>query len=48
MLTGATPFLTGTTPGMQIPFNITAVTGITDVAGNPPNILGSPDRLVNY
>jgi hypothetical protein len=40
--------LTGTTPGMQIPFNITAVTGITDVAGNPPNILGSPDRLVNY
>src|SRR5205807_7395573 len=25
---------TGTTPGMQIPFNITGVTGITDVAGN--------------
>jgi hypothetical protein len=33
---------------MQIPFNITALNGITDVAGNPPNILGSPDRLVRY
>ena len=38
----------GTTPGMQIPFNITALNGINDVAGNPPNVLGSPDRLVDF
>jgi hypothetical protein len=38
----------GTTPGLQIPFNITALTLITDVAGNPPNVLGSSDRLVDY
>jgi len=41
---------TGTTPGMQIPFNITAMTGFVDTAspGNPPNVLGSADRLVDY
>jgi hypothetical protein len=39
---------TGTTPGLQIPFNITALTGFTDVSGNPVNILGSSDRLVRY
>src|SRR5438105_1072930 len=38
----------GTTPGMQIPFNITTLNGINDVAGNPPNVLGSPDRLVDF
>jgi hypothetical protein len=38
----------GTTPGMQIPFNITSLTGVTDSAGNPPNVLGSSDRLVDY
>jgi hypothetical protein len=38
----------GTTPGMQIPFNITALTQIQDVAGNPPNVLGSSDRLVDF
>jgi hypothetical protein len=38
----------GTTPGHQIPFNITALTIIQDVAGNPPNVLGSSDRLVDY
>jgi len=38
----------GTTPGHQIPFNITALTVIQDVAGNPPNVLGSSDRLVDY
>jgi hypothetical protein len=40
----------GTTPGMAIPFNITSITVITDATtpGNPPNILGSPDRLVEY
>jgi hypothetical protein len=38
----------GSTLGMQIPFNITGLTGVTDVAGNPVNVLGSSDRLVNY
>jgi hypothetical protein len=38
----------GTTPGMQIPFNITALTNVTDTSGNPPNVLGSSDRLVDY
>ena len=38
----------GTTQGMQIPFNITALNGINDVAGNPPNVLGSADRLVDF
>jgi hypothetical protein len=33
---------------MQIPFNITAVNGINDTAGNPPNVLGSADRLVDF
>jgi hypothetical protein len=50
-LTGILASSGGTTPGMAIPFNITAVTGIKDnvlPTGNPPNILGSPDRLVEY
>ena len=38
----------GTTPGMQIPFNITTMNGFTDLQGNVPNVLGSPDRLVDY
>jgi hypothetical protein len=40
----------GTTPGQAIPFNITAFTGITDTAtpGNPPNVQGSSDRLVDF
>jgi hypothetical protein len=38
----------GTTPGLQIPFNITALTGFTDVSNNPVNVLGSSDRLVRY
>ena len=47
-LTGTLANASGTTPGMQIPFNITALTQITDLQGNPPNVLGSPDRLVDY
>jgi hypothetical protein len=39
---------TGTTPGMQIPFNITSMNGFQDVQGNVPNVLGSADRLVDY
>jgi hypothetical protein len=40
--------LNGTTPGLQIPFNITALSGVTDASGNPVNVLGSTDRLVRY
>jgi hypothetical protein len=40
----------GTTPGMAIPFNITAISGIWDASSNknPVNVLGSTDRLVEY
>jgi hypothetical protein len=38
----------GTTPGMQIPFNVTTLTGFADLQGNVPNVLGSSDRLVDY
>jgi len=38
----------GTTPNMQIPFNITTLTSFQDLAGNPPNVLGSADRLVDF
>jgi IPT/TIG domain-containing protein/Big-like domain-containing protein len=47
-LTGSLTSGSGTTPGMQIPFNITAMSLITDTSTNPPNILGSSDRLVDY
>jgi hypothetical protein len=46
---GLTPEVgVGTTPGMQIPFNVTALNGINDLQGNPPNVLGSADRLVDF
>jgi len=40
----------GTTPGMQIPFNVTTLTGtaFSDAQGNSPNVLGSADRLVDF
>jgi hypothetical protein len=38
----------GTTPGQQIPMNVVFLLGFTDVAGNSPNVLGSPDRLIDY
>jgi hypothetical protein len=38
----------GTTPGMQIPFNVTTLTGFADLQGNVPNVLGSSDRLIDY
>jgi hypothetical protein len=47
-LTGALTSGAGTTPGLSIPFNITALTLITDTSTNPPNVLGSSDRLVDY
>jgi hypothetical protein len=33
---------------MQIPFNVTAISTINDETGNPPNVLGSSDRLVDF
>ena len=47
-LTGALTPNAGTTPLMQIPFNITTMTVVQDLQGNPPNILGSADRLVDF
>jgi hypothetical protein len=40
----------GTTPGMQIPFNVTTMSGssFTDLQGNAVNVLGSADRLVDF
>jgi len=42
------PPTSGTTPLMQIPFNITTLTTFQDLQGNPPNVLGSADRLVDF
>jgi hypothetical protein len=47
-LTGALTPSAGTTPNMQIPFNITTLTSFQDLQGNPPNVLGSADRLVDF
>jgi hypothetical protein len=48
-LTGALGVIdAGTTPNMQIPFNITTLTQVQDLQGNPPNVLGSADRLVDF
>jgi hypothetical protein len=33
---------------MQIPFNITTLSGFSDAQGNVPNVLGSSDRLVDF
>ncbi len=38
----------GTLPGLQIPFIITALPGFADLQGNATNILGSADRLVDF
>jgi hypothetical protein len=40
----------GTTPGMQIPFNVTTLSGAayTDTQANAVNVLGSSDRLVDF
>jgi hypothetical protein len=47
-LTGALTPTAGTTPLMQIPFNVTTLTSFQDLQGNPPNVLGSADRLVDF
>jgi len=38
----------GTTPGLQIPATIEVMIGFTDVAGNPPNLAGSADRVIDF
>jgi hypothetical protein len=38
----------GTTPGLQIPMNVTAFGDFTDTAGNAPDVLGSEDRFIDY
>ena len=40
--------VSGTTPGLQIPFAITTLIGISDAAGNVPNLAGSIDRVINF
>jgi hypothetical protein len=49
-LLAATAGTGGTTPGMQIPFNVTTLSGaaFTDTQGNAVNVLGSSDRLVDF
>lgn len=47
-LTGTLTGTAGTTPLMQIPFNVTTLTSFQDLQGNPPNVLGSADRLVDF
>jgi hypothetical protein len=44
----AVPATGGTTPGLQIPANITLLVGFSDLQGNVPNVLGSADRLIDY
>ena len=38
----------GTTPGLQIPANITSLLGFSDLQGNAPSVLGSADRLIDF
>jgi hypothetical protein len=47
-LTGTLTSADGTAPGMQIPFNITKFSGVTDLSANPPIVLDFPDRLVDF
>jgi len=37
----------GTTPGIQLPATIAGLGGITDVAGNVPDLPGSADRVID-
>lgn len=38
----------GTTIGMQIPFSVTALAGVTDIPFHAVDLAGSPDTLVDY
>jgi hypothetical protein len=37
----------GTTPGIQLPATIAGLLGITDLAGNAPDLPGSADRVID-
>jgi hypothetical protein len=37
----------GTTPGLQLPATISALIGVTDIAGNAPDLPGSADRVID-
>jgi hypothetical protein len=38
----------GSTPGLQLPATVSDATGITDLAGNPWDVLVSPDGVLGY
>jgi hypothetical protein len=40
------PFI-GITPGLQLPLTITTLISFYDLQGNAPNLLGSPDRVID-
>jgi len=44
--TPVAPYL-GYKPGLQMPLSITTLNGFSDLQGNAPNVLGSPDRLID-
>lgn len=46
-LTSAVAPFGGSTPGLQFPANITTLTGLSDLQGNAPSVLGSDDRLID-
>jgi hypothetical protein len=46
-VTSALASLPGSTPGLQFPLLITTLNGFSDLQGNTPNLLGSPDRVID-
>jgi hypothetical protein len=46
-VTSAVAPLQGSTPGLQFPLLITTLNGFSDLQGNTPNLLGSPDRVID-
>jgi hypothetical protein len=38
----------GSTPGLQLPANVTSLVGFSDLQGNAPSVLGSADRLIDF
>ena len=38
----------GSTPGMQIPARISTLIGISDPAGNVPDLAGTSDTLIDF
>jgi hypothetical protein len=37
----------GTLPGVQLPATINTLSGLADIAGNAPNLIGSADRVID-